>query len=144
MIIADASTAGPLWWPAAAALDSVLAGDIAVYRDTWGVTDMTTTLGHEPAANSHHQHAQWQTLQLRLDHVRRRDLDGNGRDDHADVFDRDGNGIDDQVDFELAERVATLHERVTNWRVVAAAPSVGIDDWRSREPHHQLDRSFER
>ena len=144
MLIADASTAESSWWPAAGALDPILAGDIAVYRETWGVTDMTTTPGHEPAADSHQQHDQWQTLQLRLERALRHDLDDNGRDDHADAFDRDGNGIDDQVDFELAERVAAIHGRITSRRVVAAAPSVGADDWRGHEPHQQADRGFER
>lgn len=135
MLTADAAVMAPTWWPVGTAPDPTLAGDIAVYRDTWGITDMTTTLGPEPADNARRQRSQWQGVQERLDRVRRHDYDGNGRDDRADVFDRDNNGIDDTVDY--TEMLATVEQ----WnRERVALPDGGAHGSELGDAYYHLHR----
>lgn len=54
----DPHIAPPPGWPGGHPRDPTLAGDIAVHRDTCGITDMTTTLGTQPADTARHQHQQ--------------------------------------------------------------------------------------
>jgi len=146
MLTADAVVGAPAWWPTELAHDRTLAGDIAVYRDTWGITDMTTAIGTQPPEHAHRQNAQWAELQERVAAITH-DRNHNGRDDHLDQFDRDGNSIDDQVDANLADRMAALHDKArtgTSHAVPTSAPVTSGLDWRHHFHSDEHGAGYER
>ena len=79
MLSAGAAAALPPWWPTGVPHDVDLAGDIAVYRDTWGLTDEADALGDTPADTAGRRLSEWTVLRRRLMEV----VDHSLADDHA-------------------------------------------------------------
>lgn len=103
MLGADAAAAPPSWWPTGARHDANLAGDIAVYRDTWGVTDEADALGDTPADTAQQQLSEWWSLQHRL----------------TDAVDHSTGTNDQALDF--AEALSTLRTWNSERRELSAA-----------------------